>query len=240
MHATPGTTLGAIVSGDYRAAAVFQKYGIDYCCGGARTIEAACGERQLDVTAVLDEVARECAGRNDVAPRPAEWTPTALVDHIVSTHHVYVRQALPAIAAGTRKIAQVHGANHPELFAVERLFANVAAEMSSHMMKEEQILFPFIVRLDEAAQRGGPAPAIPFGTVANPIHMMEAEHESAGSAMAQIRELTADYTVPQDGCTSYRVTLEQLHAFEQDLHAHVHLENNILFPKALALETELR
>ena len=240
MNATPDTTIGAIVSGDYRAAAVFQRYGIDFCCGGGRTIEDACRAKSLDPGAVLADVARECATTDAAAPQFATWEPTALMDHIVSTHHAYVRQALTTISAHTRKLADVHGANHPELVEVDRLFAAVAVEMTSHMMKEEHILFPFIVQLQEAAGQGGPAPFIPFGTVANPIHMMEEEHESAGNAMARIRELTGGYQVPADGCTTYRVGLRELDQFEQDLHAHVHLENNILFPKAMKLETELR
>ena len=240
MNATPETPIGEIVSGDYRAAAVFQRYGIDFCCGGGRTVEDACRTRSLDAAAVLGDVARECAIKDATAPQYATWEPSALVAHIVSTHHAYVRKALPAIAAYTQKLAKVHGPNHPELLQVERLFAGVAAEMTSHMMKEERILFPFIVELQEAAERGGPAPFIPFGTVANPIHMMEEEHESAGDALARIRELTGGYSVPEDDCTTYRVGLQELEAFEQDLHAHVHLENNILFPKALKLEAGLR
>ncbi len=240
MNATPGTTLGEIVSADYRAAAVFEKYGIDFCCGGQRTLEAACQAKQIDADAVLVDVARQCAVSGDRTPQYATWTPSALIDHIVSAHHAYVRRALPIIAGHTRKLASVHGANHPELLEVDRLFAGVAAEMTAHMMKEERILFPFIIELQQADERGGPAPVIPFGTVANPIRMMEDEHESAGAAMAYIRDLTANYALPDDGCTTYRVGLEELEAFEQDLHAHVHLENNILFPKALALEADLR
>lgn len=240
MNATPGTTLGEIVSGDYRAAAVFQKYGIDFCCGGARTVEDACRAKQIDAIEVLDDVARECATADAAAPQYTTWEPSALVAYIISKHHAYVRKSLQAITAYTQKLVKVHGPHHPELLQVDRLFAGVAAEMTSHIMKEERILFPFIVELQEAAARGGPAPFIPFGTVANPIHMMEEEHESAGSAMARIRELTSNYTVPDDGCTTYRAGLQELEAFEQDLHAHVHLENNILFPKALKLEADLR
>jgi regulator of cell morphogenesis and NO signaling len=224
MNATPETPIGEIVSGDYRAAAVFQRYGIDFCCGGGRTVEDACRAKSLNPAAVLGDVARECATTDAAAPQYATWEPSALVAHIVSTHHAYVRKSLPAIAAYTQKLATVHGPNHPELLQVERLFAGVAAEMT----------------FQEAVERGGPAPFIPFGTVANPIHMMEEEHESAGGAMARIHELTAGYTVPEDGCTTYRVGLQELEAFEQDLHAHVHLENNILFPKALKLEAGLR
>ena len=240
MNATPGTTIGEIVSGDFRAAAVFQKYGIDFCCGGNRTVEDACRAKQIDATAVIADVIRECAVADDGAPQYAAWVPSALVTYIISKHHAYVRKALPALTAYTQKLSQVHGQNHPELREVELLVADVSAEMTSHMMKEERILFPFIVELQAASERGGPAPFIPFGTVANPIHMMEEEHESAGGAMERIRQLTSGYTVPADGCTTYQVALQELEQFEQDLHAHVHLENNILFPKALKLEAELR
>jgi regulator of cell morphogenesis and NO signaling len=240
MQATPGTTIGEIVSGDYRAAAVFQKYGIDFCCGGSRTVEDACRAKQIDAAKVLGDVARETATADAAVPQYATWEPSALTAYIISKHHAYVRQALPTITAYTQKLVNVHGANHPELREVDRVFAGVAAEMRSHMMKEEQILFPFIAQLQSAAEQGGPAPFIPFGTVANPIHMMEEEHESAGSAMARIREITGNYQVPDDGCTTYRVGLQELERFELDLHAHVHLENNILFPKALELESELR
>ena len=151
MNATPGTTLGDIVSGDYRAAAVFQKHGIDFCCGGTRTIEEACRAKQIEAAEVLVEIERECAVADDAAPQYATWEPSALVAYIISKHHAYVTKALPAITAYTHKLAAVHGANHPELLQVDRLFAGVAAEMTSHMMKEERILFPFIVELEDAA-----------------------------------------------------------------------------------------
>jgi regulator of cell morphogenesis and NO signaling len=169
-------------------------------------------------------------------PNFAVWTPNELIDYIVTKHHAYVREALPTITAHTEKIARVHGARHPELAEVARLAAAVAEDMTSHMWKEEQILFPFIAALATAAEQKRPAPAAPFGSVGNPIHMMEMEHETAGGAVARIRELTHDYQEPVDGCTTYSITLKELEAFERDLHAHVHLENNVLFPRAVALE----
>jgi regulator of cell morphogenesis and NO signaling len=240
MNATAETTIRDIVAGDYRAAAVFQHYGIDFCCGGNKTIDDACRGRGLNAAEVLSDVSRACATPDTTGQQFGAWEPPVLVDYIVTKHHGYVRQAMPTIAAHTRKLASVHGPNHPELLEVERLFAGVVAEMTMHMMKEEQILFPFIVTLAKAAAEGRPAPPIPFGTVANPIRMMEDEHESAGNALARIRTLTSGYQPPEDACTTYRVGLQELDAFEQDLHAHVHLENNILFPKALRLEAELR
>jgi regulator of cell morphogenesis and NO signaling len=240
MNATIDTTIRDIVAGDYRAASVFHKYGIDFCCGGGRTVDDACRSKALNAKQVLADVAAACAGTDNTAPAFASWDVSTLVAYIIANHHAYVRGALPTIVAYTEKLASVHGENHPELIEVRNLFADVADEMTSHMMKEEQILFPFISALGDAAKAGRPAPHPPFGTVENPIRMMEQEHESAGNAMARINELTGGYQPPADGCTTYRVGLQELDAFERDLHAHVHLENNILFPKALRLEAERR
>lgn len=234
MHVTGETTVGAIVAGDFRTAAVFHEFGIDFCCGGRQTLAEACRERQVDAEVVLDAVERTCSVP-DSSPRFDEWTPEALIGHIVGQHYAYVRRALPSLTAYTQKLVAVHGVRHPELDEVARLTDAVAGEMISHMAKEEGILFPFIAALSEAHRAGHPRPAAAFGPVENPIRMMEAEHESAGAAMARIRELTGGYRLPEDGCATYRVCLQALEAFEQDLHAHVHLENNVLFPKARRL-----
>ena len=240
MIATPETTVREIVASDYRTAAVFQRYGLDFCCNGCQTIEHGCMRAGADPAALirdLDAVMNAPAG---AAPRFADWTPSALVSFIVGSHHAYVREALPTLLAHTRKIAEVHGARHTELTHIARLFEKVAAEMTDHMEKEERILFPFIVELADASAHGRPAPQPPFGTVENPIRMMEHEHRFVGDALAEIRELTEGYRVPDDACGTYRVCFQELEAFETDLHAHVHLENNILFPKAIALEAASR
>jgi regulator of cell morphogenesis and NO signaling len=236
MTATLDTTLGAIVAEDFRAAAVFQKHGVDFCCHGSRTLEQACRAADLDGAALLEEIQEASAAPAAGLPRFNDWDLPALASYIVANHHAYVRQALPLMVAHSRKIAQVHGARHRELARVAQLVEDVAEEMTAHMMKEEQILFPYIAELARRAAAGQPAPFAPFGTVDNPIHMMEAEHESAGAAMLEIRELTDGYRVPDDACATYAVCLQELEAFERDLHAHVHLENNILFPKASAVE----
>jgi regulator of cell morphogenesis and NO signaling len=227
--------IGEIVADDYRAAAVFQRHDIDFCCHGARTLDRGCREAGVDTADVMREIETATATQGSV-PRFNDWGLQTLAAYIVDNHHAYVREMLPLMTAHSRKIADVHGTRHPELARVAALVQELADDMTSHMMKEEQILFPFIVQLAAAAAQGRPAPTAPFGTVDNPIHMMEAEHESAGHAMLEIRELTDGYTPPADGCTTYRVCLQELEAFERDLHAHVHLENNILFPKASALE----
>jgi regulator of cell morphogenesis and NO signaling len=237
MPPTPETTVREIVADDFRTAAVFEKLGIDFCCGGQRALGAVCQERGLSYRDVEAALLAATASASDAGtPRFGTWEPPALVSYIVANHHAYVRSAIPPLLEHTRKIAAVHGDRHLELGDVAATFAAVADEMTSHMFKEERILFPVIVAMAEAAASGQPLAPPPFGSVGNPIRMMEHEHESAGGAMARISALTGGYRPPDDACTTYRVCLEELKAFEADLHRHVHLENNILFPKALAIE----
>jgi regulator of cell morphogenesis and NO signaling len=229
-------TVKAIVIGDFRTAAVFERVGIDFCCGGNVSIETACAERGLDAAAVREELLRATASLSDAAERFEEWDLDLLADHIVATHHLYVRTALPSLLAHTAKVARVHGERHPEVIEIDHLFQQVSAELSSHMRKEELLLFPAIRTLVAAVRAGSPAPRPPFGSVANPIGVMEAEHASAGGALERIRRLTGGYRPPEDACTTYRVTYQELEEFERDLHIHVHKENNILFPAAIAME----
>ncbi|HEY3381718.1 MAG TPA: iron-sulfur cluster repair di-iron protein [Vicinamibacterales bacterium] len=238
MLSDPTTTIRSIVADDFRAAAVFEKHGIDFCCGGNRPIADVCGEQGLDGRQIVADLEEALASEVDV-PRFNSWDLDFLANYIVSNHHAYVRQAIDTIGAHTRKVADVHGGHHPEVKEIAAAFAAIAAEMAQHMLKEERMLFPYIGQLAAAARvRTAPSPA-PFGSVANPIRMMEAEHQSAGDTMATIRRLSGDYTLPADACTTFKVTYQELQAFEADLHRHVHLENNILFPKALALERTL-
>lgn len=240
MTATLDTTIRDIVANDFRAAAVFQRYGIDFCCKGNRSIEEACRGGAAPAERVLQEVADATASPAAGGPRFNSWDLATLAAYIVANHHEFVRQAMPALLAHTRKIASVHGGNHPELGEVATLIEGVSDEMTSHMTKEEQILFPYISSLAARARGESGTPSAPFGTVRNPIRMMEMEHEAVGDAMARIRLLTGGYRAPDDACTTYRVCLQELEAFERDLHEHVHLENNILFPKAARLESEIR
>jgi regulator of cell morphogenesis and NO signaling len=239
MTPTLDMTIRDIVAADFRAAAVFQRHGIDFCCKGNRSVEEACRACSTSAEDVLREVAEATASSSAGGPRFNSWDLGMLVSYIVSNHHAFVRRAMPALLAHTRKVAAVHGEQHPELREVAGLFERVADEMTSHMGKEEQILFPYMVALAGAAAESATAPSAPFGTVRNPIRMMEAEHESAGDAMARIRELTCGYAVPAGACTTYRVCLQELEEFERDLHEHVHLENNILFPRATRIEAEI-
>jgi regulator of cell morphogenesis and NO signaling len=236
MTLSPETTVREIVAKDFRTATVFDAFGIDFCCGGSRAIGDVCRDRGLALTEVADAIQRAVTESAADVPRFDSWDAPALVSYIVANHHAYVRSAIPTLLERTKKVEAAHADRHPELRDVAGVFAAVAEEMQSHMMKEERILFPFIVALAEASATGRPSPQAPFGSVANPIRMMEHEHESAGGGMARIKSLTGGYVAPDDGCNTYRVCLEELKAFEADLHRHVHLENNILFPKAKAME----
>ncbi len=232
-------TIKDIVISDFRAAAVFERHGIDFCCGGGISLEQACAEKGIDRKTLESELQQVLADPDLGQVRFERWEPDALVEHILTTHHRYVRSALPVIMAHTEKVAHVHGSRHKEVIDIAMIFRDVAAEMSAHMMKEEQILFPVIRTLSRAAREGAPPPQTQFGSIANPIRMMEAEHSSAGGAMETIRSLSGGYTPPDDACTTYRISFQELRQFEQDLHMHVHLENNILFPRALQLESQL-
>ena len=231
-------TIRDIVADDFRAAAVFQKHGIDFCCGGNRAVADACQEKGIEDRVVLDELEAALAPAGDT-PRFNTWDLDFLANYIVVNHHAYVRGAIETLRKHAGRVAEVHGERHPEVVAIARRFDAIADEMTHHMFKEERILFPYISALAGAARSGArPTPA-PFGTAANPIRMMEAEHESAGATMAEIRRLSGNYAPPEDACTTFKVTYRELEAFEADLHRHVHLENNILFPKALRMEAEL-
>jgi regulator of cell morphogenesis and NO signaling len=231
-------TIGSVVADDYRAAAVFERYGIDFCCGGNRPIAEACQERGADDRQLLAELEATLASAQD-RPRFAAWDLDFLATYIVNNHHAYVRQAVGPMQAHTRKVAEVHGDHHPEVREIAQRFDLVVADLTAHMAKEERVLFPYITRL-AAAARGGEVPVAPFGTIANPIGMMEEEHRNAGDQMAAMRKLSAGFVTPPDACTTFTVTYQELQAFEADLHLHVHLENTILFPRALDLERELR
>lgn len=222
--------MGDLVAEDWRAAAVFEAFGIDFCCGGRRAVADACRDAGVDAAAVAH--ALETLHDVDAGDGVSEWPVARLVDHIVRTHHDYVRAALPRIAGYLAKLTQVHGARHPELAQVAGEFEAMGRDLLQHMRKEEHVLFPYIRELD-GPSRPGPSP---FGSVENPIRMMEREHLEAGAQLREIRRLTSDYTPPPDGCTTYRVCFEELAHFERDLHRHVHLENNILFPRAVQLE----
>jgi regulator of cell morphogenesis and NO signaling len=234
-----GETIGELVAKDYRKAEVFKKYGIDFCCGGKKTVARVCNEKGLDQAQVEQDL--QALAETPVARTQnfAAWDLSFLADFIENTHHTYVRETLPALTVYTTKIARVHGDNHPELHAIAKHFAAVASELTAHMPKEERILFPYIRQLNEAGKAGTLVAPAAFGTIQNPINMMEMEHEAAGNSMEAIRELTHNYTLPADACTTYQLAFAKLQEFEADLFQHIHLENNILFPKAVELEKKV-
>jgi regulator of cell morphogenesis and NO signaling len=231
-------TLGAIVAANHRAASVLDGYGLDFCCGGKRTLEQACEQRHIDPAAVERHLSMLDSDAEDAYPDDG-WGIEPLTRHIVEQHHEYVRAQAPIIVSRLAKLVTVHGRRHPELREVAAHFDQVVAEMQMHMRKEEEILFPYMRALAQASERNDPPPPNIFGTVKNPVRMMEAEHRSAGSELDAVRTLTHDFTVPDDGCATYRVGFEELEAFDRDLRLHIHLENNILFPKAVALEARM-
>ena len=238
MNITPETPVGAIVADRLGRARVFERLGIDYCCHGAAPLEKACIERSLDVGHVLAEIAesdrqgaKEDVDRVDYSAMSA----SNLADHIVSTHHVYLRQELPRLAELIDKVVAAHSGNHPELVDLRLTFAALRQELEMHLMKEERVLFPLVKQLEVALEPF----SIHCGTVENPIRVMEHEHETAGSAIERIRELTNHYRAPADGCASLTALYDGLSCLESDLHLHIHKENNILFPKAAAFESAL-
>lgn len=228
-------TLGEIVTSDFRSAGIFESHGLDFCCGGKQTLGDACAAKNLNpdvVIGALRGLDAEVAERGDLSALEAD----ALADYIVERHHAYVASAMPRIDAWAKKVASAHGARHPETLRIAEVFAAVRAELEQHMFKEEQILFPYVRQIASAARNtDGPAPSR-FGTVRNPITMMETEHENAGRDLAELRRLSDDYTLPADACATFTALYQELIAFEHDLHMHIHLENNLLFPKAIALE----
>jgi regulator of cell morphogenesis and NO signaling len=230
------TTVGEIVARDFRTAGVFEKFGIDFCCGGQRSLADACQAAAVDPVNVGRALEAIPPPDHETDNHVMRWPAARLIDHIVDTHHAYVRSALPTICAHLAKLVDVHGSRHPELRRIAAAFEEVNRDMRQHMKKEECVLFPYIREL----AAGNDAPfSSPFGTVENPIRMMRREHQQAGDELRLIRTLANDYVAPADGCTTYRVTFAELAQFEQDLHRHVHLENNVLFPKAIELERRL-
>jgi regulator of cell morphogenesis and NO signaling len=220
---------------------VFEKLGIDYCCGGNRPLTEACAASNLRVEDVLQSL--EAALAEPVKPAERELRAGSLgelIAHIVQTHHTYVRREIPEIERLMDKVHSKHGVNHPELGKIRSVFHGLGQELSMHLMKEESVLFPYIERMEEAVLQHEPILPPPFGTVGNPVRMMEQEHDSAGGALKTMREVSQDYNPPADACTSFRALYTALKNFEQDLHQHIHLENNVLFPRALAMETGQR
>jgi regulator of cell morphogenesis and NO signaling len=233
---TATTTLAELAATSSSAIRVLEQHGLDYCCGGKQPFEQACNARGLNPEDVMREI-DQAAG---TAAADQDW-PTAPLDelaaHILATHHAYLKRELPVLQARLEKVVAVHGPRDPErLPRLATVFGLLRSELEQHLAKEEAILFPFIAQYARAAALGRPMPRVPFGSIANPIAMMEREHAGAGDALAEIRTLTSDFDPPAYACTTVRALYDGLRVLEADLHVHIHLENNILFPRAIALE----
>ncbi len=238
-HEITNLTLSEIVKDNFHTAAVFEKYNLDFCCNGKRTLADACTEKGMDPGNIITEIENLNPSEAKEEIRPNDWGLDFLISYIINNHHSYVNRMLPVISAHTQKVASKHGENHPETKKIAEIFASINVEMKHHMMKEERILFPHIIKLVGLSNNGSGEGTPYFGTIKNPIAMMETEHQSAGDGMSEIKNLTNNYTPPDDACETYKISFKELREFEEDLHKHVHLENNILFPKAIKLEESL-
>jgi len=233
------TTVGSLVNLHPVLAGEFERHGIDYCCGGGRTLADACADLGLDLTATLAELAMVAAvpaeSRGD-----ADWSimgPAGLVDHLEATHHRYLWEEMPRLSTLIAKIVSVHGERHPELVTISACFGEVRADLEPHLLREERVLFPMIRELVSAPQHGQ-APSFHCGSLRNPISVMLGEHDAVGELLARLRQLTNGYRPPADGCASYVACFGALQAFEADTHLHIHKENNLLFPSVVDMEQE--
>jgi len=238
MENLKNKTIGSFVAEDFRTAAVFSKYRIDFCCKGNRTVTEVCEKQNIDADTLLENVLQVVQSENSGTIDFNSWPLDLLADYIEKTHHRYVEEKTNVLLPFLDKLCKVHGANHPELFKINELFIGCAGELSQHMKKEELILFPFVKRMVKTKESDGILQQPSFGTVSNPIAMMMHEHDNEGERFREIAALTDNYTPPADACTTYKVTFAMLKDFEADLHKHIHLENNILFPKAVVLEKD--
>ncbi len=230
-------TVAEIVANNIKTADVFKKHGIDFCCGGGISIAEVCKKKNISVDeleAELLKVDNKISRSNDYN----NWNLDFLVDYIVNNHHSFVLENIPLIVQYSNKVAKVHGENHPETIKINQLFLAVAEELISHMEKEEKILFPYIKNKVKSLRENTNLPQPHFGTAKNPIKMMEEEHENAGDIFKEIAKLSNNFTPPLMACSTYKVLYFKLKEFEEDLHQHIHLENNILFPKIIKMEKE--
>ncbi|MBL8215206.1 MAG: iron-sulfur cluster repair di-iron protein [Bryobacterales bacterium] len=216
---------------------VFERHQIDYCCNGKRSLEEVCVERGLDPKHLRAEL--EAVAPADARQSFATTALTELADHIVTRHHAYLRTNLPSIAHKAQRVLAVHGDKYAFLAELDRVFQGLSSELTQHMMKEEMVLFPLIGRLEKAEQEGQAPPSAPGGSIRNPIRMMEHEHDDAGRDLKSMRQLTSNFEPPAEACNTFRALYAQLEDLERDLHTHIHLENNILFPRAAELEQRL-
>lgn len=238
MNITLSSTVKDLAIARPEATRLFEKLGIDYCCGGQRTLAEACQKANIKLEDLLDSL-DNLEAQNTEAASNKDWREaslTTLANHLVTTHHEFTKDELARIELLINKVCRVHGKNHPELLQLKSVFTEFKDELITHLLKEEQVLFPYLLQLEDAAVNSLPAPLPFFRTVKNPVAMMASEHDQAAQLLLQMRNVTNEYQVPADACFSYRALYQALPALEMDLHQHIHLENNLLFPRAIELE----
>ena len=235
MNEKDTITIGDVVAGDFRTASVFQKHGIDFCCGGDIAVATACREKGIDPAQLQRELDQAVAQPLDRSQNYAAWELPFLADYIVNTHHVYLKENTDVIASYARKIAEVHGAHHPEVIEIAALFDKIASDMTQHLRDEEERLFPAIKKMTARKKDGVAQDAKDIAELKEVLATLGHDHDTIGAATHAIRSLAGDYLIPEGVCNTFVVTYKKLQEFEDDLHKHVHLENNILFPKAAKL-----
>ncbi|MDT0293831.1 iron-sulfur cluster repair di-iron protein [Mesonia ostreae] len=230
--------VGELVAQDYKLAQIFKDHKIDFCCNGDRSLSDVCEKKNISTDSLIKKLENAAAQKGQENINFDAWPLDLLADYIEKTHHRYVEKQSVVLKAYLDKLCKVHGNQHPELHEIKTLFNDSTGELAAHMKKEELILFPFIKKMNTAKETQQEMPKASFETVENPIEMMMHDHDAEGERFRKIAELSNDYTPPEDACQTYRVTFSLLEEFENDLHKHIHLENNMLFPKAIALEKE--
>lgn len=239
MNIDTKTLVSDIVAANYKTATIFKEHGIDFCCNGNRSIEEVSNEKELDERLLMHEI-KNCFLTEEDGNNYKTWNIDFLSEYIYNNHHSYVERQIPEIKAYLNKIVVVHGKVHPELVAIRTLFEQSANDLVLHMKKEELILFPYFKQLVKAEREGNTIQSRQFESIESPIAMMHLEHDNEGQRFREIAELSNNYQPPEDACTTYRMTYALLKAFEEDLHKHIHLENNILFKKGMELEKNLK
>lgn len=237
MDITEKSNVGEVVRYNFRTATVFQANNIDYCCGGNKSIAEACRETGADSGKLISELRSTAESADPDSEYINGLSLTELSDYIVRRHHSYVRNKIPFLKGGLDRICEVHGPSHQELYRIRELFNESAGGLTMHMQKEETVLFPYIQQMEASVRSGSKPGASHFGSVANPVAMMMAEHETEGQRFDTIADISNSYALPADACNTYRATINGLKDFEADLHRHIHLENNVLFPKAIEMES---
>ncbi|CAM1343382.1 iron-sulfur cluster repair di-iron protein [Tenacibaculum amylolyticum] len=238
MNIHTNTLISEIVAENYNTATVFKKYEIDFCCNGNRTLKEVSSEKDIDIKVLISEI-KKLHKISSTSKDYQSWDIGFLSDYIYQNHHLYIERRGPEIISYLDKICNVHGKKHPELFEINTLFKDALGDLTMHMKKEELILFPFIKKIAKANKNNEKLTPPPFGSISNPIEMMHTEHDNEGERFRKIAELSNNYQPPEDSCSTYRIAFILLKEFEDDLHKHIHIENNILFKKAISIENKL-